>query len=357
METTLNDYKPYPPRADRVAVPSTEKVISPQTVTDNFVSVSKGCRSGFLLASGQCLCPPSYYGDTCQWQSDRLTIILQIDLQPDVYDLQTTIFTFILRIDQTIHHEQIMHFHQQQERLKHIIYLIAPTDKQPISARIDACQVTSNSVHHQMVWIFDVPFAFLPVNRLALRLSVGQSLPSISCSIMCVHGVCKSYANNSRRHYCQCEDNWSGLDCNLPSRINCSKAAKEIQGVCVCPLGYYGRECYIRKTDMCRRHKCQNNGTCIPFDLRIKPFYVCRCSKNYYGSRCQLRAATALASDELRTNALSTVRYVEFCLPSSCTSSNELIHIGQYLVPFLSTYMPHLQTLRLWRLDDFPWTT
>ncbi|CAF3841972.1 unnamed protein product [Rotaria sp. Silwood1] len=64
-----------------------------------------------------------------------------------------------------------------------------------------------------------------------------------------------------------------------------------------------------------------------------------------------------LASDELRTNALSTVRYVEFCLPSSCTSSNELIHIGQYLVPFLSTYMPHLQTLRLWRLDDFPWTT
>ncbi|CAF5021381.1 unnamed protein product [Rotaria sp. Silwood1] len=63
------------------------------------------------------------------------------------------------------------------------------------------------------------------------------------------------------------------------------------------------------------------------------------------------------ASDELRTNALSTVRYVEFCLPSSCTSSNELIHIGQYLVPFLSTYMPHLQTLRLWRLDDFPWTT
>jgi hypothetical protein len=26
-------------------------------------------------------------------------------------------------------------------------------------------------------------------------------------------------------------------------------------------------------------------------------------------------------------------------------------------VPFLSTYMPHLQTLRLWREDDFPWTS
>ncbi|CAF2865560.1 unnamed protein product [Rotaria sp. Silwood2] len=62
------------------------------------------------------------------------------------------------------------------------------------------------------------------------------------------------------------------------------------------------------------------------------------------------------ASNELRINALSTVRYAEFCLPS-CHNDYETIHIGKRLAPFISTYMPHLQTLRLWRPDDFPWTT
>ncbi|CAF3738920.1 unnamed protein product [Rotaria socialis] len=63
------------------------------------------------------------------------------------------------------------------------------------------------------------------------------------------------------------------------------------------------------------------------------------------------------ASDELRREALSTVQYAEFCLPSCSTGSDESIHIGKHLVPFLSTYMSHLQTLRLWQPDDFSWTT
>ncbi|CAF3956624.1 unnamed protein product [Rotaria sp. Silwood1] len=61
--------------------------------------------------------------------------------------------------------------------------------------------------------------------------------------------------------------------------------------------------------------------------------------------------------DDLRTNALSTVRYAEFGLPSCHKCRGDVAHIGKYLVPFLSTYMPNLQTLRLWRPDDFPWTT
>jgi hypothetical protein len=59
----------------------------------------------------------------------------------------------------------------------------------------------------------------------------------------------------------------------------------------------------------------------------------------------------------VRTNALSTVRYAEFCLPSCYNSSYEIVRIGKQLVAFLSTYMPRLQTLRLWRPDGFPWTS
>ena len=59
----------------------------------------------------------------------------------------------------------------------------------------------------------------------------------------------------------------------------------------------------------------------------------------------------------MRGNALSTVLHAEFAIPSCHFASNTLIRVGKNLVPFLSTYMPHLQTLRLWRPDDFPWTT
>ncbi|CAF1333455.1 unnamed protein product [Rotaria sordida] len=63
------------------------------------------------------------------------------------------------------------------------------------------------------------------------------------------------------------------------------------------------------------------------------------------------------ALDELKENALSNVRYTEFSLPSCRFGTNESIHLGKYLVPFLSKYMPYLQTLCLWRPDDFPWSS
>ncbi|CAM4900526.1 unnamed protein product [Rotaria socialis] len=63
------------------------------------------------------------------------------------------------------------------------------------------------------------------------------------------------------------------------------------------------------------------------------------------------------AFDELRKDALNTVQYAEFKIPGCHRDSNELIRIGKNLVPFLSTYMAHLQTLCLWRPDDFPWTS
>ncbi|CAF3660703.1 unnamed protein product [Rotaria sp. Silwood1] len=63
------------------------------------------------------------------------------------------------------------------------------------------------------------------------------------------------------------------------------------------------------------------------------------------------------AFDDLRENALSTVRHAEFGIPTCNFGYNESVQIGKHLVPFLNMYMPHLQTLRLWRPDDFPWTS
>ncbi|CAF3981822.1 unnamed protein product, partial [Rotaria sordida] len=63
------------------------------------------------------------------------------------------------------------------------------------------------------------------------------------------------------------------------------------------------------------------------------------------------------ASNTLRKNALNSVRYAEFCLSSCHKGSNESTCIGKNLVSFLGNYTPYLQTLRIWRPDDFPWTS
>ncbi|CAF1391778.1 unnamed protein product, partial [Rotaria sordida] len=79
-------------------------------------------------------------------------------------------------------------------------------------------------------------------------------------------------------------------------------------------------------------------------------FYIC-----FY---CQLLSIDVeKAFNQLKTNALSSVQYVEFSISSCHRNSNESANIGKHLVPFLKLHMPHLQTLRLWRPDDFPWTT
>ncbi|CAF3951186.1 unnamed protein product, partial [Rotaria sp. Silwood1] len=59
----------------------------------------------------------------------------------------------------------------------------------------------------------------------------------------------------------------------------------------------------------------------------------------------------------LTKNALNSIRYAEFGISSCNIGADSSTHIGKQLVPFLNTYMPYLQTLRLWRPDDFPWTS
>ena len=59
----------------------------------------------------------------------------------------------------------------------------------------------------------------------------------------------------------------------------------------------------------------------------------------------------------MKTSSLSRLVHVELSIPDYYEESNESGHLGKDLVPFLSKYMPNLQTLILWRPNDFPWTS
>lgn len=59
----------------------------------------------------------------------------------------------------------------------------------------------------------------------------------------------------------------------------------------------------------------------------------------------------------MKPTAFKSVQCAEFGIPSCHYGSNESVHIGKNLVSFLSTHMPHLKVMHLWRPDDFPWTS
>ncbi|CAF5030348.1 unnamed protein product, partial [Rotaria sp. Silwood1] len=112
---------------------------------------------------------------------------------------------------------------------------------------------------------------------------------------------------------------------------------------------------YSRTTDPCDELIEEDKALAIVFSsiismtVQLKYIFIDRFEWFLYIIR--------YAFDISLKNALRTIRHAEFRISSCNVGYNESVHIGKYLVPLLSTYMPHLQTLCLWRPDDFPWTS
>ncbi|CAF2910983.1 unnamed protein product, partial [Rotaria sp. Silwood2] len=87
----------------------------------------------------------------------------------------------------------------------------------------------------------------------------------------------------------------------------------------------------------------------ISIPVRLKYIFVQKFEWLLFVIQCRFH--------HLTNNALNSIQYAEFGISSCNIGADSSTHIGKHLVPFLNTYMPYLQTLRLWRPDDFPWTS
>ncbi|CAD5225180.1 unnamed protein product [Bursaphelenchus xylophilus] len=103
------------------------------------------------------------------------------------------------------------------------------------------------------------------------------------------NGVCLGTKN---KFVCMCNLGFSGKQCEETWYPLCDPSDCNNHGLCVgnkktfvcaCHLGYTGRHCEKVVGTLCDSSDCNNNGMCVG----IKGSETCVCSLGYYGARCE----------------------------------------------------------------------
>ena len=300
---------------------------------------------GILLTTNHrsvvCFCPPPYYGDFCQFHTDRLSVLLHLDLSQSIFvdhnnrkDLLQLLVLFLFDNDKVLMIEQfrlhpfkeinsllnnekkrklISHFlyprsstflHQRRERFVNRSSLL--TSPSPFSVRIELYQISLDERPSIMaVWKYPLSFSHLPVSRLAkvLRFSPSATDHANPCSSRpCRHPneECHPLMNDRSEYLCLCRSNFTGENCSREDQqcrqdycsmgSLCQPNSRSLlqddssSPFCLCPLNRFSRQCSI-KHDGCLSSPCRHNGSCFP-DLQSDRV-ICLCLKEYFGSHCQ----------------------------------------------------------------------
>ncbi|CAF3390101.1 unnamed protein product [Rotaria sp. Silwood2] len=264
------------------------------------------CNRGIVIFEGKsykkkCLCSPSYFGDQCQWQSQRVSLTLRIRYMGSVEKKNFLYDIFIYLIDdeyQIIHYYEEINYNPSIDcETKFNRYLLYPTRPKNLnhtySIRIDIFdKITLN---YYGSWHLFIPFPFLPVNRLSTQLNIPfeTSESSKNCLSICgIHGKCFNYINSSKS-FCKCDERYYGRFCNLTYQCLCSSDSICLNSsICLCPLNKFGSKCYLQHTS-CQSHNnlCKNDGKCVPINDRISNIdFTCLCTEDYMGSYCEYKS-------------------------------------------------------------------
>ncbi|CAF0830570.1 unnamed protein product [Rotaria sordida] len=252
-----------------------------------------------------CLCPPSFYGNFCQYQNQRVSLTLQFQT---FSDSRQTLFALIIALiddsnERIIHSsQQLTYLYFQHCRVKFNIYLLYSTRPKNSTKNyfihIDVYEKISFKYRGSL--FIPIHFPFLPVHRIALQLNIPRITSTIeTCSDKnCNHGRSIKYSNDPKgSSFCQCDREWSGKYCNIPHTCMCSSDSLCIgvlannRSICVCPLNKWSARCLLQHT-ICQsggNRTCLNGGQCVPIDdnMIFNEKFICICPKGFSGKRCE----------------------------------------------------------------------
>ncbi|CAF3545057.1 unnamed protein product [Rotaria socialis] len=235
-----------------------------------------------------CMCPPSYYGDLCQYQNERVSLTLDL-VRAERRNVYVIVIMLIDEEENINSYNQYEYIASQSCGIKLNRYLLF--SKRPknmsknYSIRIDAYE--KHSITYRGSWHLSIDFLFLPVNRISTLLYLPYERTPIlyNCFATCINGECVQYLNKNYLS-CRCFSGWSGIQCDI--KLNCQRCSSDSicigsindRSICICPMMKFGPRCLL--ISVCPKNACQNNGQCIPADISVS-------DSHYYGSKCEYR--------------------------------------------------------------------
>ncbi|CAF1487199.1 unnamed protein product [Adineta steineri] len=300
-----------------------------------------------------CFCPPQYYGDKCQYHTDRITVLLHLNLSQSIYTIDSDIHIvlkmvvlFLFNDEVIMNHifhvrpaveifvytKKMVHFlysrssrllqHKQQRYFNHSNII----SDHPYSVRIEMYEEKySEKLILMAVWQYPIYFDYLPVFRLAevLRLTDMNMRQNPCFNHRCSpNQECQPLLNEKSKYICLCKNNYGGKNCSIAHR-HCmtgycafgSLCKPNYRGLlvgneppyCICPSHRFGEQCAIEH-DQCLSKPCQNDGSCFPTS---KPNTVlCLCTEKYYGGHCEWKKfETKVYINESPYHAAAVVQY------------------------------------------------
>ena len=240
----------------------------------------------------KCLCPPSYYGDLCQYQNQRVSITLQVRA---LSQWETTFAIILILIDEAEKfvnsYDEIEYQSMRDCDKKFNIYLLYSTRPKNLSKNysVQIDLYNKQSLTYIASWWYPIQFLFLPVNRIALRITIPTYQTDVSSLRYGTHGQLVKYQNTGI-YFHRCHYGWSGSACHKQHACPCANGSLCIApSICLCPYETFGPRCYLRKR-LCKLDSCMNGGMCVLPDERISQgSVVCVCPDGFFGPICQFQ--------------------------------------------------------------------
>ena len=255
------------------------------------------------LTTKTCFCPPSYYGDRCQYQNQRVSLIIKLNTPAS--SVQTSFLLIVSLIDNSI--QRTIHSHQQLSFLFvsdiralnqfkiQLVYSNQPKDlSKEYFVHIDIYETITLRYRGSMLAASKFPF--LPVERIVVEMNLPKVNDKIQTCVnhQCIHGQCVHYLNDPKNYFCQCEQNWSGKYCNISYTCTCSSdslcvgVTAENRSICVCRSNKFGSKCLISKTTYGPDPYSNGYGSLSSSEMAFAAHPVCTVPIGYYGNGCRL---------------------------------------------------------------------
>ena len=328
-----------------------------------------------------CFCPPSYYGSRCQFFSDRISVIVQVDrrnmaklLLNMKWKIQANFIFDKTMIDQ---HEfdLISTSDKSMKSIKHKFYLLYSRSKSMIEHKrnryLNRSDVINNhpySVHFLLfalrpnnrpelfgTWHYPIYFDYFPSFRLAVVLKFPSSWRNSSSEhfqskTSNQYSTCVPIFNEENSSYCLCRSGYFGVNCSRNEPLcdtHCAENAfcqvsEERKMHCVCPMDHFGARCYL-KYDQCTANACENHGVCsLSYDRSGEEPFICDCSNQFYGKRCQNEKASVRIHLNLTNvfSARATVIQLYEPLSSSLTLQIKYQKVHEGVPSIITSFHP-----------------